>query len=152
MTMTTTSSRVWAVGLAGATCVGIVGAVAARASEQEAVASIDTPTISVAAMAPGTYTPAQLDTYKAQLDAEAARLADYRNKLERLASQLAAATAKLTAPPTNPPPISGAPSTSTTPRAARKPTLVPLPAPAPTPAMQAPQQPASGPNGNTRSS
>ena len=81
-----TASKIVSAGLATATCVGLVGVIGIRTAQDSAAADSGSATEVAApvAAAPTTadgYTQADLDSYAAQLDAEAQRLADYRAQL-----------------------------------------------------------------------
>lgn len=147
----TVAYRVWATGLACLTCVGITSGVAIRAQATNlspAPAPTAQPQLQASAAIAG-YTPEQLATYKAELDAEALRLKKYRKALVQLSRKLA----------TQPEPggrggggASAAPERAQTPQApsveppapASAPVLPPEPAPA--------EAPAPSSDGNTHSS
>lgn len=88
-----TASKIVSAGLATATCVGLVGVIGIRTAQDSAAADSGSASEAAAAIAaaPTTtdgYTQADLDAYAAQLDAEAQRLADYRDQLINAAATL----------------------------------------------------------------
>lgn len=90
---TSASQKILALGLASATCVGLVGMIAVRsaqdASAQEATSQDTTNQIDLAAATTSTgVTQTQLDQYAAQLANERARLEAYRQQLVTAANQL----------------------------------------------------------------
>lgn len=90
------ADKIWAVGLAGATCVGLVGTLGLRTA-QEATAAAQTPPatadpsassqMAVAVSSSG-LTEAQLDDYALALEGERARLESYHAELLNAASRL----------------------------------------------------------------
>ena len=89
----TAPQRILSVGLATATCVGLVGVIGVRAAQDSAAAS-QADTGDTAAIEPTTsagLTQADLDAYAAQLAAERQRLDDYRSQLVATAAELQAA-------------------------------------------------------------
>ena len=93
------ADKVWAVGLAGATCLGLVGTMGFRAA-QEAVASTDVPDAPSAAaaypqdksdsssVASARLTYEQLDQYARALEVERMRLDAYRQELLEASARL----------------------------------------------------------------
>ena len=91
------ADKIWAVGLAGATCAGLVGVVGVRVAE-DAVAStpepesvpmsVDYGQASAPPVSPGGLTEAQLDQYAQALAEEAARLEAYHAELLDVAARL----------------------------------------------------------------
>ncbi len=83
------ADKAWSIGLAGATCLGLVGLVGVRtitdASADAAPAMDDTTSSSG-------LTRADLDAYANALDAQSAQLDNYRVQLTEAALQLQAAT------------------------------------------------------------
>ena len=99
-----TADKVWAVGLAGATCLGLVGVVGVRAVGDAAAAEpqidmtavdssangvVDTATASVATSTSG-LTEEQLDQYARALEVERAKLEAYHKELLDAAAKLQA--------------------------------------------------------------
>lgn len=93
------ADKIWAVGLAGATCIGLVGTVGVRAA-QDAVASTNTPdpvvevtseagdATQVAVVSSTGLTEQQLDEYARALEAERVRLEAYHAELLDVAARL----------------------------------------------------------------
>jgi hypothetical protein len=147
--------RIISAGLAGATCLGVVGVVGVRTIEANAaqaktidlqVAStpLDTPATSTSGL-----TQEQLDAYAAQLAAEKAQLDAYRTKLTRAAKQLQAAANSQSGG-------SRAVAAVSTPRAVTavpaKPQPVAKPKAAPAPKAATAPKPAPKPQSNTKGS
>lgn len=94
-----TPDKIWAVGLAGATCVGLVGTMGVRVA-QEAVASTEVPDSPAVAVAYAEDQPAvsgvtssgltyeQLDQYARALEVERMRLETYHQELLQVAARL----------------------------------------------------------------
>jgi hypothetical protein len=94
---TSASQKILALGLASATCVGLVGVLAVRstqeASAQEAITlDVGTQIALAAATTSDGVTQVQLDQYAAQLATERARLEAYRQQLVTAANQLSTQT------------------------------------------------------------
>ncbi|CAB5041408.1 MAG: hypothetical protein F2923_06730 [Actinobacteria bacterium] len=90
---TSASQKILALGLASATCVGLVGMIAVRsaqdASAQEATSQDGSTQVDLAAVTTSNgVTQTQLDQYAAQLATERARLEAYRQQLVTAANQL----------------------------------------------------------------
>ena len=90
---TSASQKILALGLASATCVGLVGMIAVRsaqdASAQEATSQDGANQVDLAAATTSNgVTQTQLDQYAAQLATERARLEAYRQQLVTAANQL----------------------------------------------------------------
>lgn len=90
------ADKIWAVGLAGATCVGLVGAVGVRTAQDAAAAAqvpastevtSASPQANVAVTSSG-LTEAQLDEYALALEGERARLDAYHAELLDAAARL----------------------------------------------------------------
>ena len=86
------ADKIWAVGLAGATCVGLVGVVGVRAA-QDAAAQTPTPTsasttTTAASTSLSGLTEAQLDDYAQTLEGERVRLEAYHAELLETAARL----------------------------------------------------------------
>jgi len=87
---TSVGQKALAVGMASATCLGVVGLISIRTA-QEASANDATEQVALAAATTSTgVTQAQLDQYAAQLAAEQQRLEAYRLQLIETADSLAA--------------------------------------------------------------
>lgn len=137
------ADKIWAVGLAGATCVGLVGVVGVRTA-QEAAAAAQTSSSSAEAAASSQMsgavtssglTEAQLDQYALALEGERARLAAYHAELLDAAARLQQAADALNQG------RSGAAITQTQPAAkpASKAAAQPVPKPAAAPQVAKPQ-------------
>lgn len=82
------ADKAWSIGLAGATCLGLVGLVGVRTitdASADAAPAADEPTSSSG------LTRADLDAYANALDAQSAQLDNYRVQLTEAAYQLQAA-------------------------------------------------------------
>jgi hypothetical protein len=131
--------------LATAACVGLVGAIGIRTVDDTAAAAVENvPAADPVAGAPATtaqgLTEAQLDTYAAELKAEAAKLEAYRKQLATAAHKLkkaqaagAAAAAAAASTPTYSVPSSNSASVS---KPASKPVAKPVSKPAAKPASK----------------
>jgi hypothetical protein len=101
-----TTGKVLSSGLAAATCVGILGIIGVRSSDDSASGSPETAETS-APVAPASQTAApgltreQLDEYAASLAQEKKRLDDYRTKLITTAEQIEDAAAGASRPATS---------------------------------------------------
>jgi hypothetical protein len=142
------TDRVWAVGLASATCVGLVATMGVRAAEAAAPES-DSPSVAPTTGEPTSasgLTAAELDAYQAQLDAQRAELLQYREDLARAARKLARQTRILERRIARQQTAAGASSASrpaTQQPAPSRPTTRPVPAPPAAPAQPArPAKPA----------
>ena len=85
------ADKAWSIGLAGATCLGLVGLVGVRTitdTSADAAPAVDEATSSSG------LTRADLDAYANALDAQSAQLDNYRVQLTEAAHQLQAATGK----------------------------------------------------------
>ena len=99
-TMTTTTKarkrggsadKVWAIGLAGATCVGLVGVIGVRAVSDAAAQPVELEAQLIANATPVSatgLTEAELDEYAWSLAAERQRLLDYHQQLVDAAGEL----------------------------------------------------------------
>lgn len=163
------ADKIWAVGLAGATCIGLVGTVGVRAA-QDAAASTNTPDPVVevtseagdatqAAVVSSTgLTEQQLDEYARALEAERARLEAYHAELLDVAARLQESAdavaqaqgaipastskkAKKAAQPTTDVPAKPSADTAPAakPKAAAEPAAKPAPKPAAAPQVAKPQ-------------
>ena len=91
-----TADKVWAVGLAGATCVGLVGLVGARSVEEAAAATpvqdeatlVLTTSANFDAVSTSGLTEEQLDEYARALEVERLRLEAYHAELLAVAAAL----------------------------------------------------------------
>ena len=104
--MTTTKARkrggsadkVWAIGLAGATCAGLVGVIGVRAVTDAAAQPVELDAQLVANATPVSssgLTEADLDAYAWSLAAERQRLLDYHQQLVDAAGKLQAVAGKV---------------------------------------------------------
>lgn len=82
-----TADKVWSIGLAGATCLGLVGLVGARTITEASAADPTEQAISSSGL-----TQADLDAYANVLDAQSAQLDSYRAQLIEAASHLQVAS------------------------------------------------------------
>ena len=154
------ADKVWAVGLAGATCLGLVGVVGVRAAQDAAAEPVDQEAELVLSTTVGTppeesavsssgLTEAQLDQYAQALEVERQRLEEYHAQLLDTAERLQesadaiaqsrnvvpardASSANAPAKPSDPKPSAPKPS-------AAKPAAKPVPKPAAAPQVVAPQ-------------
>lgn len=85
-----TSDKIWAVGLASATCVGLVGMIGVRAVADASEAQPE-----AGSEMSGQESQSQLDAYAAQLASERAALDSYRASLEATAVQIQEAANQL---------------------------------------------------------
>lgn len=103
--MTTTKARkrggsadkVWAIGLAGATCVGLVGVIGVRAVSDAAAQPVELEAQLIANTKPVSatgLTEAELDEYAWSLAAERQRLLDYHQQLVDAAGELGVVAGK----------------------------------------------------------
>ena len=156
------SDKIWAVGLAGATCIGLVGTIGVRAA-QDAVASTNaadplvevisdaTAASQVAVVTSTGLTEQQLDEYARALEAERLRLEAYHAELLDVAARLqesvdAVAQAQGTIPASTTKkakkaaqPTTDVPATNNAPAAQAKPAAKPVPKPAAAPLVTKPQ-------------
>lgn len=163
------ADKIWAVGLAGATCVGLVGTLGVRVAQDAAasttapdpvveVSSDATAVTSVAVVSSSGLTEEQLDEYARALEAERLRLEAYHAQLLDVAARLQesadsvaqaqgavpASTSKkakkANQPSTDVPTKPAAQSTPTAkPKPASKPAAKPAPKPAAAPQVAKPQ-------------
>jgi len=84
---TSTAGKIASASLATMTSVGLAGVLAVRAAQDSVAAESTAVQDSQAATSTG-LTQAELDAYAQQLDAEAQRLADYRDQLVQVAADL----------------------------------------------------------------
>lgn len=89
------ADKVWAVGLAGATCLGLVGVVGARTAQDAAASPVQedatlvlSTTSTMEAVSSSGLTEAQLDEYARALEAERVRLEAYHAELLDVAARL----------------------------------------------------------------
>ena len=149
--------RLISAGLAGATCLGVVGVVGVRTVEANAAqaATIDLQVATTpdtadtsAATTSGGLTQGDLDAYAAQLAAEKNALDAYRSKLVKAARQLSKAAAQGNAPASTQSvasvPTAAKPSVHTARKPAPKAAAAPKAAPAPKAAKPAPQSNTKG--------
>lgn len=137
------ADKIWAAGLAAATCIGIVGVVGVRTVEANAadVAAAQSATTDIALMSssePTTstgLTQADLDAYAAELNKEAAKLTAYRAALVDAANALQAGSGQVKMKQLN----------------VQQPTIKKIGATS-RPAAQAAPRPAPAPQSNTKSS
>lgn len=133
---TSTAGKIASASLATVTCVGLAGVLAVRAAQDSAAAE-STAVQDVQAATSTGLTQADLDAYAQQLDAEAQRLADYREQLVQVAAELQAYAdgqgVKVTSSSGSTASNRGSAGTTT-----RK------PKPKPRPAAQPPKSPAQG--------
>ncbi|MFM8516076.1 MAG: hypothetical protein ACKOBJ_07450 [Actinomycetota bacterium] len=85
------ADKAWSIGLAGATCLGLVGLVGVRTITDTSVDAA--PAVEEATSSSG-LTRADLDAYANALDAQSAQLDNYRVQLTEAGHQLQAATGK----------------------------------------------------------
>ena len=83
-----TSDRVLAVGLASATCLGLVGVVGVRAAQERSQAGDMVPAASIEPVTPSGLTQSDLASWEAELKAEQARLERYQRRLSAAATTL----------------------------------------------------------------
>ena len=83
-----TSDRVLAVGLASATCLGLVGVVGVRAAQERSLAEGMVPAASVEPVTASGLTQSDLTSWEAELKAEQARLVRYQRRLSAVAATL----------------------------------------------------------------
>ena len=145
------ADKIWAVGLAGATCVGLVGTVGVRTA-QEAAAAAQVPAstevtsavsqASVAVTSSG-LTEAQLDEYALALEGERARLAAYHAELLDAAARLQQAADGLnqgrSGAVTSQAQSASKPATKPASEPVGKPAVKPVPKPAAAPQVAKPQ-------------
>ena len=141
------ADKIWAVGLAGATCVGLVGAVGVRTAHEAAAAAQTSSSSTEAAASLQTsgavttsgLTEAQLDEYALALEGERVRLEAYHAELLDAAARVQQAADALNQG------RSGAATTQTQPaakpasKAAAKPASKRVPKPAAAPQVAKPQ-------------
>jgi hypothetical protein len=143
------ADKVWAVGLAGATCLGLVGAVGVRTAQEAAAEPVQSDeqmalttgaapqTIAVASSG---LTEGQLDQYAQALENERLRLEAYHAELLDAAARLqAAADAQAGANEATAPASKPASKSASKPASKPKPVPKPVPKPAAAPQVAAPQ-------------
>ena len=158
------ADKIWAVGLAGVTCAGLVGVVGVRVAQDAAASTADVDSGSAVmeygeesalAVSSSGLTEAQLDQYAGALAAEAARLEAYHAELLEVAAQLQASADALSKAEqvvpagsggnanentAQPEPGSAArPTQPAKPAKPAKPAVKPVPKPAAAPQVAAPQ-------------
>ena len=131
-----TADKAWSLGLAGATCLGLVGLVGAR-SITDAAASDTAPVADVSSTG---LSQAELDAYAASLNAQQVQLDAYRAQLVDVAQQLQAVADATTQSDATVIPVAKKKNKSATT------TIVPAPRPQAAPQLQA------APQAKTRSS
>ena len=130
------ADKAWSLGLAGATCLGLVGLVGARSITDAAAAD----TAPVADVSSTGLSQAELDAYAASLNAQQVQLDAYRAQLVDVAQQLQAVADATTQSDATVIPVAKKKNKSATT------TIVPAPRPQAAPQLQA------APQAKTRSS
>ena len=83
-----TSDRIVAVGLASATCLGLVGVVGVRSAQARSLTEAMVPAASIESVTPSGLTRSDLTSWEAELKAEQARLTRYQHRLSAAAVAL----------------------------------------------------------------